>query len=217
MIKKNIDKILREIPEHVQLVAISKTKSNQEILDAYNSGQISFGENKIQEMTKKFEDLPKNIDWHMVGHVQSNKIKYMAPFVNLIHGIDSFKALKIINKEGEKNNRLIKCLLQLKISNETSKFGLDAEGLKEIIFSDEYKSMNYVKIIGIMSMASNSSKNELIKNEFLYARKIFEEIKKFDEKFSVLSMGMSNDYKLAIDCGSNMIRVGSLIFGSRNY
>ena len=217
MIKKNIDKILREIPEHVQLVAISKTKSNQEILDAYNSGQISFGENKIQEMTKKFEDLPKNIDWHMVGHVQSNKIKYMAPFVNLIHGIDSFKALKIINKEGEKNNRLIKCLLQLKISNETSKFGLDDEGLKEIIFSDEYKSMNYVKIIGIMSMASNTSKNELIKNEFLYARKIFEEIKKFDEKFSVLSMGMSNDYKLAIDCGSNMIRVGSLIFGSRNY
>jgi len=217
MIKKNIDKILREIPEHVQLVAISKTRSNQEILDAYNSGQISFGENKIQEMTKKFEDLPKNIDWHMVGHVQSNKIKYMAPFVNLIHGIDSFKALKIINKEGEKNNRLIKCLLQLKISNETSKFGLDAEGLKEIIFSDEYKSMNYVKIIGIMSMASNTSKNELIKNEFLYARKIFEEIKKFDEKFSVLSMGMSNDYKLAIDCGSNMIRVGSLIFGSRNY
>tara|TARA_B100001250_G_scaffold72957_1_gene59514 strand:+ start:912 stop:1565 length:654 start_codon:yes stop_codon:yes gene_type:complete len=217
MIKKNIDKILREIPEHVQLVAISKTRSNQEILDAYNSGQISFGENKIQEMTKKFEDLPKNIDWHMVGHVQSNKIKYMAPFVNLIHGIDSFKAIKIINKEGEKNNRLIKCLLQLKISNETSKFGLDAEGLKEIIFSDEYKSMNYVKIIGIMSMASNTSKNELIKNEFLYARKIFEEIKKFDEKFSVLSMGMSNDYKLAIDCGSNMIRVGSLIFGSRNY
>ena len=217
MIKKSIDKILREIPEHVQLVAISKTKSNQEILDAYNSGQISFGENKIQEMTKKFEDLPKNIDWHMVGHVQSNKIKYMAPFVNLIHGIDSFKALKIINKEGEKNNRLIKCLLQLKISNETSKFGLDDEGLKEIIFSDEYKSMNYVKIIGIMSMASNTSKNELIKNEFLYARKIFEEIKKFDEKFSVLSMGMSNDYKLAIDCGSNMIRVGSLIFGSRNY
>ena len=217
MIKKNIDKILREIPEHVQLVAISKTKSNEEILDAYNSGQISFGENKIQEMTKKFENLPKNIDWHMVGHVQSNKIKYMAPFVNLIHGIDSFKALKIINKEGEKNNRLIKCLLQLKISNETSKFGLDAEGLKEIIFSDEYKSMNYVKIIGIMSMASNTSKNELIKNEFLYARKIFEEIKKFDEKFSVLSMGMSNDYKLAIDCGSNMIRVGSLIFGSRNY
>ena len=134
MIKKNIDKILREIPEHVQLVAISKTKSNEEILDAYNSGQISFGENKIQEMTKKFENLPKNIDWHMVGHVQSNKIKYMAPFVNLIHGIDSFKALKIINKEGEKNNRLIKCLLQLKISNETSKFGLDADGLKEIIF-----------------------------------------------------------------------------------
>jgi len=217
MIKKNIDKILREIPEYVKLVAISKTRSNQEILDAYNSGQISFGENKIQEMTKKFEDLPKNIDWHMVGHVQSNKIKYMAPFVNLIHGIDSFKAIKIINKEGEKNNRLIKCLLQLKISNETSKFGLDAEGLKEIIFSDEYKSMNYVKIIGIMSMASNTSKNELIKNEFLYARKIFEEIKKFDEKFSVLSMGMSNDYKLAIDCGSNMIRVGSLIFGSRNY
>ena len=217
MIKKNIDKILSEIPEYVQLVAISKTKSNEEILDAYNSGQISFGENKIQEMTKKFEDLPKNIDWHMVGHVQSNKIKYMAPFVNLIHGIDSFKAIKIINKEGEKNNRLIKCLLQLKISNETSKFGLDAEGLKEIIFSDEYKSMNYVKIIGIMSMASNTSKNELIKNEFLYARKIFEEIKKFDEKFSVLSMGMSNDYKLAIDCGSNMIRVGSLIFGSRNY
>ena len=217
MIKKNIDKILSEIPEYVQLVAISKTKSNEEILDAYNSGQISFGENKIQEMTKKFEDLPKNIDWHMVGHVQSNKIKYMAPFVNLIHGIDSFKALKIINKEGEKNNRLIKCLLQLKISNETSKFGLDAEGLKKIIFSDEYKSMNNVKIIGIMSMASNTSKNELIKNEFLYARKIFEEIKKFDEEFSVLSMGMSNDYKLAIDCGSNMIRVGSLIFGSRNY
>lgn len=216
MIDKNINKILSIIPENVELVAISKTKPVDDIMEAYKNGHKLFGENKVQEMSKKFHELPKDIKWHMVGHVQSNKIKYMAPFVDLIHGIDSLKAIKILNKEGRKNNRILNCLLQLKISSENSKFGLDEKDFKEILFSDDYKNMKYVKIKGLMAMASNTSNSKQLKKEFLQAKKIFDKIKKSINDFEILSMGMSNDFKLAIDCGSNMIRIGSLIFGKRD-
>ena len=217
MIDKNINKIRSDIPNYVELIAISKTKPNEDIMKAYMNGHRSFGENKIQEMSIKFEELPKDIIWHMVGHVQSNKIKYMAPYVNLIHGVDSFKSIKIINKEGQKNNRILNCLLQLKISEEDSKFGLEANSIKKIIFSDEYDQMKNVKIRGIMAMATNTKNKDIIRNEFIYAKHFFDEISAIDNNFEILSMGMSNDYHIAIECGSNMIRLGSLIFGERNY
>ena len=217
MVNKNIFKIISDIPENVKLVAISKTKSAEDIMMAYETGQRVFGENKIQEMSDKYEDLPKDIKWHMVGHVQSNKIKYMAPYVDLIHGIDSLKSIKILNKEGVKNSRILNCLLQLKISKEESKFGLGEKLFKEIIYSDEYKEMKNVKIKGLMAMASNTNKKSIIRSEFVHAKKIFDEINNRDKSFEILSMGMSNDYKIAIECGSNMIRLGSLIFGERNY
>ncbi len=224
MLNKNILRIISDIPENVNLVAISKTKPAEDIMKAYETGQRVFGENKIQEMSSKYEDLPKDIKWHMVGHVQSNKIKYMAPYVDLIHGIDSLKSIKILNKEGAKNNRILNCLLQLKISKEESKFGLGEKQFKEIIYSDEYKEMKNVKIEmknvkikGLMAMASNTNKKSIIRSEFVHAKKIFDEINNRDKSFEILSMGMSNDYKIAIECGSNMIRLGSLIFGERNY
>ena len=217
MVNKNILRIISDIPENVKLVAISKTKSAEDIMMAYDTGQRLFGENKIQEMSAKYEDLPKDIKWHMVGHVQSNKIKYMAPYVDLIHGIDSLKSIKILNKEGVKNNRILNCLLQLKISKEESKFGLGEKQFKEIIYSDKYKEMKNVKIKGLMAMASNTSEKSIIRSEFIHAKKIFDEINNRDKSFEILSMGMSNDYKIAIECGSNMIRLGSLIFGERNY
>ena len=217
MVNKNILRIISDIAENVKLVAISKTKSAEDIMMAYETGQRLFGENKIQEMSAKYEDLPKDIKWHMVGHVQSNKIKYMAPYVDLIHGIDSLKSIKILNKEGVKNNRILNCLLQLKISKEESKFGLGEKQFKEIIYSDEYKEMKNVKIKGLMAMASNTNEKSIIRSEFVHAKKIFDEINNGDKSFEILSMGMSNDYKIAIECGSNMIRLGSLIFGERNY
>ena len=217
MLNKNILRIISDTPENVKLVAISKTKSAEDIMMAYETGQRIFGENKIQEMSAKYEDLPKDIKWHMVGHVQSNKIKYMAPYVDLIHGIDSLKSIKILNKEGVKNNRILNCLLQLKISKEESKFGLGQKQFKEIIYSDEYKEMKNVKIKGLMAMASNTNEKSIIRSEFVHAKKIFDEINNGDKSFEILSMGMSNDYKIAIECGSNMIRLGSLIFGERNY
>ena len=217
MIKENIDKFISKIPENVKLIAISKTKSVDEILEAYNQGQRIFGENKIQEMTEKYNLLPKDIKWHMVGHVQRNKIKYMAPYVDLIHGIDSFKSLKTINKEGEKNNRIIKCLLQLKISSESTKFGLEIDEIEEIINSKDYKELTHTKVCGIMAMASFTKDRNIVKDEFNCANKLYNQIKGNDDNFEILSMGMSNDYELAIECGSNMIRIGSSIFGSRNY
>ena len=217
MIKENINKFISKIPENVKLIAISKTKSVDEILEAYNQGQRIFGENKIQEMTEKYNLLPKDIKWHMVGHVQRNKIKYMAPYVDLIHGIDSFKSLKTINKEGEKNNRIIKCLLQLKISSESTKFGLEIDEIEKIINSKDYKELTYTKICGIMAMASFTKERNIIKDEFNSANKLYNQIKGNDDNFDILSMGMSNDYELAIECGSNMVRIGSSIFGSRNY
>ena len=176
-----------------------------------------FGENKIQEMSEKYNLLPKDIKWHMVGHVQSNKIKYMAPYVDLIHGIDSFKSLLVINKEGKKNEKIIKCLLQLKISDEETKFGLEFNQIEDILKSEDYNKLTNVKVSGIMAMASYTNNIEILEKEFNNAKKLFDRIKENNNEFKILSMGMSNDYDLAINCGSNMVRIGSSIFGSRNY
>nr|WP_262891448.1 YggS family pyridoxal phosphate-dependent enzyme [Salinimicrobium marinum] len=216
-ISENIKKIKAEIPSEVSLVAISKTKPNEDLMEAYDAGQRIFGENKIQEMTQKWEDLPKDIEWHMVGHVQRNKVKYMAEFVELIHAVDSLKLLKEINKQAEKHNRLIKCLLQIKIAEEDSKYGLDVAAAKEILQSEELRKLPHVKITGLMGMATLTENEDKIKSEFSFLRTTFEAFKQEQEDFTTLSMGMSGDYKIALECGSTMIRVGSSIFGERNY
>ena len=215
MITKRIKEIRDSINKDVELVAVSKTKSNKEILEAYNAGQKVFGENKIQEMTKKYEELPKDIKWHMVGHVQSNKIKYMAPYVDLVHGIDSLKSLKILNKEAKKNNRVIRCLLQLKISDEFTKFGLSKEEIESILNSINILDLMNINIAGIMTIGSFTENMNVVVKEFDKTKKIFDSLKTAFPNLKILSMGMSNDYKIAINRGSNMIRVGSLIFGKR--
>ena len=215
MISKRIKEIRDSINKDVELVAVSKTKSNKEILEAYNDGQKVFGENKIQEMTEKYEELPKDIKWHMVGHVQSNKIKYMAPYVDLVHGIDSLKSLKILNKEAKKNNRVIRCLLQLKISDEFTKFGLSKEEIESILNSINILDLMNINVAGIMTIGSFTKNMNVVVKEFDKTKKIFDSLKTAFPNLKILSMGMSNDYKIAINHGSNMIRVGSLIFGKR--
>ena len=215
MITKRIKEIRDSINKDVELVAVSKTKSNKEILEAYNAGQKVFGENKIQEMTEKYEELPKDIKWHMVGHVQSNKIKYMAPYVDLVHGIDSLKSLKILNKEAKKNNRVIRCLLQLKISDEFTKFGLSKEEIESILNSINILDLMNINVAGIMTIGSFTKNMNVVVKEFDKTKKIFDSLKTAFPNLKILSMGMSNDYKIAINHGSNMIRVGSLIFGKR--
>lgn len=215
MITKRIKEIRDSINKDVELVAVSKTKSNKEILEAYNAGQKVFGENKIQEMTEKYEELPKDIKWHMVGHVQSNKIKYMAPYVDLVHGIDSLKSLKILNKEAKKNNRVIRCLLQLKISDEFTKFGLSKEEIESILNSINILDLMNINVAGIMTIGSFTENMNVVVKEFDKTKKIFDSLKTAFPNLKILSMGMSNDYKIAINHGSNMIRVGSLIFGKR--
>lgn len=219
-IKGNLHKIKNDIPKNVQLIAVSKTKPISDILEAYNAGHRAFGENKIQEMVKKHEELPKDIEWHMIGHLQRNKVKYMAHFVHLIHGVDSFKTLKEINKQALKHNRIIDCLLQLKIAKEDTKFGLSIIDVNNIITSEEFASLNNINIKGLMGMASFTEDKSIIRTEFKMLNRIFTKLKKHHSSnfnLSVLSMGMSGDYKIAIEAGSNMIRVGSLIFGKRNY
>ena len=215
MITKRIKEIRDSINKDVELVAVSKTKSNKEILEAYKAGQKVFGENKIQEMTEKYEQLPKDIKWHMVGHVQSNKIKYMAPYVDLVHGIDSLKSLKILNKEAKKNNRVIRCLLQLKISDEFTKFGLSKEEIESILNSINILDLTNINVAGIMTIGSFTENMNVVVKEFDKTKKIFDSLKTAFPNLKILSMGMSNDYKIAINHGSNMIRVGSLIFGKR--
>ena len=215
MITKRIKEIRDSINKDVELVAVSKTKSNKEILEAYNAGQKVFGENKIQEMTEKYEQLPKDIKWHMVGHVQSNKIKYMAPYVDLVHGIDSLKSLKILNKEAKKNNRVIRCLLQLKISDEFTKFGLSKGEIESILNSINILDLMNINVAGIMTIGSFTENMNVVVKEFDKTKKIFDSLKTAFPNLKILSMGMSNDYKIAINHGSNMIRVGSLIFGKR--
>ena len=215
MIEKRIKEIRDSINKNVELVAVSKTKSNKEILEAYNAGQKVFGENKIQEMTEKHEELPKDIKWHMVGHVQSNKIKYMAPYVDLVHGIDSLKSVKILNKEAKKNNRIIKCLLQLKISEEFTKFGLSEKEIELILNSINILGLKNISVVGIMTIGSFTNNVSIVVKEFDMTKKIFDNLKSTFPNLKTLSMGMSSDYKIAINHGSNMIRVGSLIFGKR--
>tara|TARA_A100000164_G_C21777697_1_gene709420 strand:- start:109 stop:759 length:651 start_codon:yes stop_codon:yes gene_type:complete len=215
MIQKKIKEIRDSINKDIELVAVSKTKSKKEILEAYNAGQKVFGENKIQEMTVKHEELPKDIKWHMVGHVQSNKIKYMAPYVELVHGIDSLKSVKILNKEAKKNNRVIKCLLQLKISDEFTKFGLSKIEIESILNSINILGLKNINVAGIMTIGSFTENMNVVIKEFEKSKKIFNELKITFPNLKILSMGMSNDYKIAIKHGSNMIRVGSLIFGKR--
>ena len=215
MIQKKIKEIRDSINKDIELVAVSKTKSKKEILEAYNAGQKVFGENKIQEMTVKHEELPKDIKWHMVGHVQSNKIKYMAPYVELVHGIDSLKSVKILNKEAKKNNRVIKCLLQLKISDEFTKFGLSKIEIESILNSINILGLKNISVAGIMIIGSFTENMNVVIKEFEKSKKIFDELKITFPNLKILSMGMSNDYKMAIKHGSNMIRVGSLIFGKR--
>ena len=215
MIGKKIKEIYNSISKDIELVAVSKTKSKEEILEAYNAGQKIFGENKVQEMTKKYEELPNDIKWHMVGHVQSNKIKYMAPYVDLVHGIDSVKSLKILNKEAKKNNRIIKCLLQLKISDEFTKFGLSEKEIESILNSINILGLKNINVAGIMTIGTFTNNMDIVNKEFGKTKKIFDNLKTTFPNLKILSMGMSNDYKLAIKNGSNMIRVGSLIFGKR--
>lgn len=214
-ISENIKKFKAEIPSEVTLVAISKTKPNEDVMEAYEAGQRIFGENKIQEMTQKWEDLPKDIEWHMVGHVQRNKVKYMAEFVELIHAVDSLKLLKEINKQAAKHDRLIKCLLQIKIAEEESKYGIDIAAAKEILDSEAYQEMEHVKITGLMGMATLTENEDKIRQEFSYLKTTFDELRKEQEAFTTLSMGMSGDYKIAVECGSTMVRLGSSIFGER--
>lgn len=216
-ISENIKKIKAEIPSEVTLVAISKTKPNEYIMEAYGAGQRLFGENKIQEMAQKHDDLPKDIEWHMVGHVQRNKVKYMAGFVDLIHAVDSLKLLKEIEKQAEKYDRTIKCLLQIKIAEEDTKYGITVDEAKKILDSEAYSKMSHVKVVGLMGMATLTENDDKISQEFSFLKTNFNDLKKDRESFKVLSMGMSGDYKIAIECGSNMIRVGSSIFGERNY
>src|SRR6056297_3150612 len=203
----------KEIPEQVKLVAVTKTKPVETILDAYNAGYRVFGENKAQELIQKHEQLPKDVEWHMIGHLQSNKVKYIAPFVAMIHGVDKFKLLKVINKEGRKNNRKIDCLLQFHIAKEETKFGLDLDEAKEFLVSPEYNDLEHVNVRGVMGMASFTENTDLIRNEFKELVYIFNELKKQyfqnKENFSKISMGMSNDYRIAIEEGANIIRIGS--------
>ena len=214
-IEKQISIIKNEIKDKADLVAVSKTRSIQEIQEAYNSGQLKFGENRVQEIVDKQSKLPDNIEWHMIGHLQKNKVKYIAKFINLIHSVDRISLAKEIDKHAKKENRKIDCLIQLKISKEESKFGLQIEDFKNFYESlQNYKNLN---VIGLMGMASFTDDNELIDKEFKKIKTIYDKMVLIDSRFKVLSIGMSDDYNIAIENGSIMIRVGSKIFGKRNY
>ena len=214
-IEKNIHQLLEEIPSEVDLVAVSKTKPLEELEIAYRSGQRIFGENKIQEMTQKWELLPKDIEWHMIGHVQTNKVKYMAAYVSLIHGVESLKLIKEINKQGIKNKRIIKCLLQVQIATESTKFGLSPDEVPPLL--EQSQDFDHVEVVGLMGMASFTNDTTQVRNEFNVIKNLFEKLKVKNEQLHILSMGMSGDYPIAIEMGSTMIRVGSNIFGQRNY
>ncbi|WPR70888.1 YggS family pyridoxal phosphate-dependent enzyme [Flavobacterium sp. NG2] len=236
-IAQNLQNIKASLPQSVTLVAVSKTKPVADLMEAYDAGQRIFGENKIQEMVEKWEQMPKDIEWHMIGHVQTNKVKYMAPFVSLIHGVDSLKLLKEINKQAAKNSRVINCLLQIHIAEEETKFGLDETELNSLLSSSEFREMKNIQILGLMGMATFTDNENQVKKEFLHLKSIFDKLLKSKEalqylsteenlstdpninttncKLNTISMGMSGDYQLAIECGSTMVRIGSSIFGGR--
>ena len=219
MIEQQIEQIIRQIPAQVQLIAVSKTKPNSAILSAYSVGQRHFGENKVQELCDKWESLPKDIHWHIIGHLQTNKVKYIAPFIHLIHAVDSIKLLIEIDKQAKKHDRIISCLLQFHIAKEETKFGLSYSEATEILASAAYSSLENITIVGVMGMASFVEDEEQIVSEFNELAGIFKKLKetyfKNKDSFKEISMGMSGDYHLAIEAGSTMIRVGSTIFGSR--
>jgi len=215
-ISDNLNNLCHSIDNPVKLVAVSKTKSNEQIMEAYKAGQKIFGENKVQELVSKYNSLPKDIEWHMVGHLQKNKVKYIANFIKLIHSVDNFKLLKEINRQAKKNNVTIDCLLQIKIASEETKFGLSIDQVRPILESEEFKSLENISIIGLMGMASFTNNEAILKNEFSYLNDFYNNLRITYPNITVLSMGMSYDYKLAIKYGSNMVRIGSLIFGERN-
>lgn len=221
-IEKNLTQIKSQLPAHVTLVAVSKTKPVADLMEAYNSGQRIFGENKIQEMTEKWKQMPKDIEWQMIGHVQTNKVKFMAEYVSLIHGVDSMKLLQEINKQAKKQNRVIDCLLQIHIAEEETKFGLDKLELDEILkqVQNDKSEFENIKIVGLMGMATFTENQFQIEKEFNHLKTIFDKNKSLNTnncQLNTLSMGMSGDYQLAILCGSTMVRIGSSIFGNRNY
>ncbi len=219
-IQENLNKIIATLPKHVTLVAVSKTKPVNAIMEAYKAGQRVFGENKIQEMVDKYDVLPNDIQWHMIGHVQKNKVKYMASFVSLIHGVDDIKLLEEINKQAKKHDRIINCLLQIKIASEDTKFGMTPMEAKSLLLSPVFSELKNIKVVGVMGMATFTDNQSQIKNEFTLLKTTFDTLKSFETfnfKPEIVSMGMSGDYELAIECGSNMIRVGSSIFGERHY
>ena len=218
-VQSNLLEIKATLPEQVTLVAVSKTKPVPDLMEAYNAGQRIFGENKIQEMAEKHEEMPKDIEWHMIGHVQTNKVKYMAPFVSLVHGVDSLKLLAEINKQAKKNERTIDCLLQMHIAEEETKFGMDENELNELLSSEEFKQMENIKVTGLMGMATFTEDEKQVEKEFKHLKSAFDGLSEQPQaqnlKPETLSMGMSGDYKIAIACGSTMVRIGSSIFGGR--
>lgn len=216
-VRENLLKIKSELPSHVTLVAVSKTKPVEDIKEAYEAGQREFGENYVQELSDKYSQLPEDIKWHFIGHLQSNKVKYIAPFVYLIHGVDSLKLLQEINKQALKNNRVISCLLQIYIAQEETKFGLSFSECKELLTSEVYKNLKNINVIGFMAMASNTDDENQIRKEFKSLKDFQSSLLPHYPFLSTLSFGMSSDYKMAIEEGSTMIRVGSSIFGIRNY
>ncbi len=219
MIAANIEKIKIQIGLNTRLIAVSKTKPVSALQEAYDAGQRLFGENKVQEMVDKHTQLPEDIEWHMIGHLQSNKVKYIAPFVSLIHGVDSLKLLEVIDKEGVKNNRIIPCLLQVYIAKEETKFGLEASEIEELLGSNNFKGLKNIAIYGLMGMASNTEDLEQVRLEFTGLKSLFDKLKSTyfneDARFTEISMGMSGDYQIAIDEGATLVRIGSSIFGSR--
>ena len=219
-ISENIKQLKSEIPENVLLVAVSKTKPNELVLEAYHSGQLDFGENYVQELVDKYQTLPKDIHWHFIGHLQSNKVKYIAPFVYMIHSVDSLKLLKEINKQAEKEHRIIDCLLQIYIAQEETKFGFDEIDCMVLLQSYEFQTLKHIRICGLMGMASNTNDTSQVAKEFQLIKNLFDKVSKsslVSPAFKYLSIGMSGDYELAIKHGSSLVRVGSLIFGKRNY
>lgn len=220
-ISENLQQILSSIPAHVHLVAVSKTHPVDTIMETYELGQRQFGENKVQELTSKASQMPTDVVWHMIGHLQTNKVKFIAPFVNLIHGVDSSKLLQVIDKEAKKAQRIIDCLLQIHIASETSKFGFSEDELFKFFNDDIIKSLDNVRICGLMGMATFTENNDQVRKEFRGLKQLFDKVKAvyFNDKnyFAILSMGMSDDYVIAIEEGSTLIRVGSAIFGDRDY
>jgi len=220
-IQTNIQEIKSSLPQHVTLVAVSKTHPVEVIMEAYNSGHRIFGENKVQELVPKYEAMPKDIEWHLIGHLQSNKVKYIASFVSLIHSVDGLKLLEVIDKEAQKHNRVIDCLLQIHIASEETKFGLSADELEELLSSNDFKEMKNIRVVGLMGMATFTDNMAQVRMEFKFLSTLFKSVKAkyFADKswFKELSMGMSSDYAAAVEEGSTMVRIGSNIFGHRNY